>query len=103
MNLRSAAVPLLCLSLIGYFAYHLVEGGRGLGARARLDTRIATLRGELTGLKAVRGKLERDVSLLRAEHLDPDMLDERARAILNFAHPDDLVIIERQKSSRKRR
>ncbi len=103
MNLRAAAVPLLCLSLIGYFAYHLFVGGRGLDARARLESRIATLEGELTGLEAVRAKLDRDVSLLRAEHLDPDMLDERARAILNFAHPDDLVIIEPRKSSRKRR
>lgn len=94
MRLRAAAVPLACLGLIGYFGYHLYVGERGLDARAQLEARIATLEGELQGLKAVREKLERNVSLLRAEHLDPDMLDERARAILNFAHPDDIVIVE---------
>ena len=50
----------------------------------------------LPGLKEVRERLERDVSLLRPESLDPDMLDERARAILNLAHKDDLVMLKRR-------
>jgi hypothetical protein len=29
---------------------------------------------------------------MRPKHLDPDLLDERARAMLNAAHPDDLII-----------
>ena len=94
MRLRAAAVPLACLSLIGYFGYHLFVGERGLESRAKIESRITTLEGELKGLQAVRAKLERDVALLRAEHLDPDMLGERARAVLNFAHPDDILIIE---------
>ena len=48
------------------------------------------------GPAEVRGRLERDVALLRPESLDPDMLDERARAILNLAHPDDLVMMKRR-------
>ncbi len=94
MSLRAATIPFVCVSLIGYFAYHLFVGDHGLRARTRLETRISTLQGELSGLQAVRAKLDRDVALLRAEYLDPDMLDERARAILNFAHPNDIVIIE---------
>jgi cell division protein FtsB len=94
MRLRAVAVPLACLGLIAYFAYNLYVGERGLDARGHLESRIATLQGELDGLKAVREQLERNVSLLRAEHLDPDMLDERARGILNFAHPNDIVIVE---------
>jgi cell division protein FtsB len=54
------------------------------------------LEGELAGLKEVRERLERDVSLLRPESLDPDMLDERARAILNLAHSDDLIMLKRR-------
>lgn len=96
MRLRKAIFPVACLALIGYFAYHLIVGERGLGARERIETRITMLQGELNGLKAVRAQLERDVALLRAEKLDPDMLDERARAILNFAHPNDLVIMDRK-------
>jgi cell division protein FtsB len=44
----------------------------------------------------VRQRIERDVALLQPENLDPDMLDERARAILNLAHPDDLVMMKRR-------
>jgi cell division protein FtsB len=32
------------------------------------------------------------VGLLRPDHLDPDLLDERARAVLNLAAPDEIVI-----------
>ena len=87
------AIPLVCLALIAYFGYHLVAGAHGLEARGRMEQRIRLLEGELAGLEAVRKRLERDVSLLKAEQLDPDMLDERARAVLNFAHPNDVVIL----------
>jgi cell division protein FtsB len=67
-----------------------------LKARADLERRKEVLAGELAGLKEVRERLERDVSLLRPESLDPDMLDERARAILNLANKDDLVMLKRR-------
>jgi cell division protein FtsB len=31
---------------------------------------------------------------MRSESLDPDMLDEQTRALLNFTRPDELVILE---------
>lgn len=65
-------------------------------ARADLQKRKQVLAGEVAGLKEVRQRLERDVALLRPESLDPDMLDERARAILNLAHPDDLIMLKRR-------
>lgn len=93
MNLRSFTVLAVCLALSAYFTYHLIAGDRGIQARHRVQAEIAARQGELAGLIQVRKRLERDVALLRAEQLDPDMLDERARAILNFAHPNDLVIV----------
>ena len=44
----------------------------------------------------MRLRIERDVALLEPDSLDPDMLDERARAILNLAHPGDLVMMKRR-------
>ena len=96
MRFRSLLFPLLACGGGGYFAYHLQTGDHGLQARADLEKRKAVLAGELAGLKEVRKRLERDVALLRPESLDPDMLDERARAILNLAHPDDLVMLKRR-------
>jgi len=88
--------PLLALSAGGYFGYHLQNGDHGLKSRAQLQTRADVLAGELAGLREVRQRIERDVALLQPESLDPDMLDERARAILNLAHPDDLVMMKRR-------
>ncbi len=96
MRLRSLIFPLLACGAGGYFAYHLEIGEHGLKSRAELERRKEVLQGELAGLEEVKTRLERDVALLRPESLDPDMLDERARAILNLAHPDDLVIMKRR-------
>jgi cell division protein FtsB len=96
MRLRSLIFPLLACGAGGYFGYHLEIGDHGLEARADLERRKQVLEGELAGLKEVRQRLERDVALLRPESLDPDMLDERARAILNLAQPDDLILLKRR-------
>jgi hypothetical protein len=32
--------------------------------------------------------------MLRPDSLDPDLLEERARAVLNLGHPDDRIILD---------
>ena len=39
-----------------------------------------------------RDMWDRRVSGLRASHLDPDTLDERARAMLNLADPSEVIV-----------
>lgn len=91
-RLGRAVVPVALLCLMAYFAYHAVEGDHGLLRLVeKRDTRAA-LEADLAEARAVRGALERDVALLRPESLDPDLLDERARAALGFAHPDEMTI-----------
>ena len=96
MRFGAFLFPLLACGAGAYFAYNLQMGDHGLKARADLERRKEVLAGELAGLQEVRARLERDVSLLRPESLDPDMLDERARAILNLANKDDLVMMKRR-------
>jgi cell division protein FtsB len=33
------------------------------------------------------------VALLRSDRLDPDMLDERARALIGYADPRDVILL----------
>lgn len=87
--------PLLAISLMAYFGYHLVEGERGLKAWARLTRQISAAKATLAQLEGERHGLEHDVALLRPEHIDRDMLDERVRAILNLAAPDEVVIFNK--------
>jgi cell division protein FtsB len=82
--------------LIGYFAVNAYSGNRGLNVKHDLELHAATLTGELERLKAERALWERRVALLKADSLDPDMLDERARAILNYVHPNDATLILRR-------
>jgi cell division protein FtsB len=35
------------------------------------------------------------VGLLKADRIDPDMLDERARVLLNYADPRDSIMLVR--------
>jgi len=78
--------------LIGYFGINAYTGNRGLRARQDLDQQIAQLSDELDSLKAERATWERRVALLRPQSIDPDMLDERARVLLNYADPRELTL-----------
>ncbi len=78
---------------VGYFAYHAHHGERGLRAKAEYKIRIAQLDAELKSIKAERSEWERRVALLRTNNLDRDILDERARMLLNAAHRNDVVVI----------
>ncbi len=85
--------PLLGAALVTYFAYHTVQGDRGLLAWWQLRYQMEAAEIELAQVSATRAFLEHRVSLLKPESLDLDMLDERTRAILAFAGPDEFIII----------
>jgi cell division protein FtsB len=80
------------VAFIGYFGINAYTGDHGLKAKQDLDEQIAELSGELAELKAARGLWERRLALLRSHSLDPDMLDERARILLGYVHPHDVVM-----------
>ena len=91
-NLRRAILPGLSAALIGYFAYHAVQGNHGLLARAHLHQEIATAEVTLDTLTQQRTVLEQRVRLLSDDSLDLDMLEERVRVMLNFGHPTDVIL-----------
>jgi cell division protein FtsB len=82
--------------LIGYFGVNAYTGNRGLNARQAIDQQIAELARERDALQAERAQWERRVALLRPSTLDPDMLDERARALLDHVDPRELTLRLRQ-------
>ncbi len=90
---KPMVLPAVCLMLLGYFAFHGVEGDFGLYALQKLKKREASLNAELVQLAAEKERLEKRVALMRPESLDPDMIDEKARQSLNMAHENDRIII----------
>ena len=78
---------------IGYFAVNAFTGNHGLRAQQDLDQQMAAMQQELAQVKAERAVWERRVALLRSDRLDPDMLEERARALLGYVDPRDLTFL----------
>lgn len=78
--------------LIGYFGVNAYSGNHGIKAKQDIDRQIAALTTELQGLQIDRAQWQRRINLLRSDDIDPDMLDERARELLGYADPRDLVL-----------
>jgi cell division protein FtsB len=96
---RHIAGPVLAISVFSYFAYHSVQGDRGLIAWVQLSQQVEIAQATLEKVSLERSALEHRTRLLRPDNLDPDMLDERARQILNMVGPDELVIMEKKGSA----
>ena len=85
--------PAFGVSAVLYFAYHGINGDRGLLAWRELEKEVRSTQGELDRTRGEREALERRVKLLHPESLDPDMLDESARRLLNYGRPEEIVIL----------
>jgi cell division protein FtsB len=91
-KLRQILGPLFGAAVMAYFAYHAVQGDRGLLAWWNLRFELDRANAELAEVSAEKRLLEHRVSLLRPESLDRDMLEERARIMLGVADPRDLIV-----------
>ncbi len=91
-RLRAAIAPAVFLLLTSYFTYSARHGDRGLDS---YDQRAANLADAHNAERDAALDLqlwERRVDALRNNHLDPDALDERARAMLNLSQPGDIIV-----------
>ena len=91
--LTALALYLLAAAFIGYFAVNAFTGNHGLRAQQDLEQQMATMREELDRLKAERAVWEQRVALMRSDAIDPDMLDERSRALLDYVDPRDVTLL----------
>ncbi len=79
--------------LIGYFGVNAYTGNHGLKAKQSLDQQFSELSDELGQLKRERTEWQRRVALLKAESIDPDTLDERARSVLGYLDRRELTLM----------
>lgn len=89
---RQIIGPVIGCLLLGYFIFHAVEGDRGLHAWQALDAKIEAAEIKLAALEATRESLEKKVAKLHPESIDPDLLTERARVVLNYLGRDEFVM-----------
>lgn len=90
------------LGIVGislYFIYHLVNGQYGLISWAHVRQDIKKNEKTLQELTSKKEYIENLVNFLKPSHIDPDLLDERARLMLGYAHKDEKVIILQKNNS----
>ncbi|WP_158746056.1 septum formation initiator family protein [Acidisphaera sp. L21] len=89
-----AAIPsVVLLAIAAYFGWSATQGDRGLQAYAHQQDQLRLAQLDLSRTNTDVDVWERRVSALRSTRLDPDALDERARAMLNLADPTDIVVM----------
>ncbi|MFO1183996.1 MAG: septum formation initiator family protein [Bauldia sp.] len=85
-------LPVVAAAFFAYFGYWGLHGDYGLLAEEQLTVDAARLQVELDGLRRQVDDYKRRIALLGRDGLEADMLDERARAALDMARPDEIVI-----------
>jgi cell division protein FtsB len=77
----------------GYFIHSAQTGDRGLVAKREAKVQTDTIVHEIVAMRAEKTAWERRVNQLSSEKVDKDLLDERARIMLNVVHKSDVVIL----------
>ena len=89
---RIMIAPSVFLGITGYFGWNATQGDRGLVAYGQRQELAHKVVAEQNAAKIERDAWETRVSGLRARHLNPDTLDERARSMLNLAEPNEVIV-----------
>ncbi|QQR40623.1 FtsB family cell division protein [Devosia rhizoryzae] len=97
---RPLALTVTLLACQGYLGYSALNGQFGIENRAQIEADIEVLQDRSSALQAEIDAFEHRVNLMNPKHLDPDLVTERARALLNMAHADDLLIMVDPKSGK---
>src|SRR5256885_13236126 len=87
--------PVLGLALTGYFAYHLVEGDRGLRAWVQVTQELRVAKENLSAVAARRAALRHRGSPIRAGPAEPPPLHPPGARTPRGVSPGGIVIIER--------
>ena len=91
--MRPLLGPLCGFLVLIYFGYHLMAGERGLPTYWQVRDSVTQAEQRLHLLSQERAIWERRVHLLRADSLDLDLLEERAREVLSLGRQAEHHII----------
>ena len=90
---RPLALTVTLLGFQAYLGYSALSGQFGITGREDIMADIEILEDRSAALQAEIEAYRHHVSLLNPRHLDPDIVVERARALLNMAHADDVLVM----------
>ncbi|GBQ98018.1 septum formation inhibitor Maf [Acetobacter nitrogenifigens DSM 23921 = NBRC 105050] len=91
-TLNAVVPPALFLALAGYFGWQATQGAHGLHSYHDQLRLLDDARQSQKDATQEQAAWRRRVAGLSEGALNADTLDERSRAMLNLAHPNDIVV-----------
>ncbi|MEX0861011.1 MAG: septum formation initiator family protein [Cucumibacter sp.] len=89
---KRLAITGALLAVQVYLFYSALGGNFGIDGQALMQQRLIELNAEETEIDAGIARFRERISLLDPNRLDPDLLTERARALLEMTNPADIII-----------
>ena len=91
---KSSGFIVLLMALCSYFSYFAIKGDRGFFKYVYLQEKVAEAEKVTESYDKQRQDWEQKVKLLSSSSLDLDLLDERARTVLNVIGNDEFIILD---------
>ncbi|MBR1648420.1 MAG: septum formation initiator family protein [Alphaproteobacteria bacterium] len=93
-RLRKSGLLMLFVALFFYFVFNAFCGDRGVQKYLYLKKEVEYAKTVAEQYRVKKENLNNEVRLLSPGSLDLDMLDERARSVLNLAGSSELMILD---------
>ena len=90
---RQLAVAGALFAFQGYLSFNVVSGQYGVESQRQMHVEIDELKARSAALQAELDAYRHRAALFNPSRLDPDIVSERARALLSMSQPDDLVVM----------
>jgi len=90
---RQLFVSAALIAFQGYLGWSAVVGNFGIEGRKAMQADIDKLKVTSGGLSAEIDSYRHKISLFDSKSLDPDILTEKARAMLSMAQVGDMVVM----------
>ncbi|MXV36294.1 MULTISPECIES: septum formation initiator family protein [unclassified Saccharibacter] len=91
-GLRATLPPCIFLALTAYFIWNALHGAHGIEAYQQRSILLSQAQQALHDAHQEQDIWHRRVTALGEQALDPDMLDERSRTMLNNTREGDIVV-----------
>ena len=95
---RQLALTAVLVAFQGYLGWSAIGGNFGIESQKLMQADIANLKAKSAGLDAEIDAYRHKVSLFDPKSLDPDILTEKARALLSMAQSGDMIVMVDPKS-----
>lgn len=90
---RPLALTAALLGFQGYLGFSAIGGQFGIESRTQIMLDIDQLKARSAALQAEIDAYSHRATLMDTRRLDPDIVTERARALLNMANADDIIVM----------